>query len=191
MVMTLNKHDIWDMKKYAEELGVEFRFDPVLNLRMDGDHKPADFRISPEEIIELDLADEKRMRDWLEFCEKFQGPPTRPEYLYECGAGLSTFNINSYGQLSVCIMSRFPSFDLLQGDFRKGWYDFIPNVLTQKWLREVPCKSCELISLCGQCPGWAQVEHGDQEKPVEYLCRIAHARAEAFGLTSLKKGGKR
>jgi len=191
MVMTLNKHEVWDIKVYAESLGLDFRFDPVLNLRIDGDHKPADFRISPEEIIELDLADENRMRDWLEFCEKFQGPPTCPEYLYECGAGLSTFNIDSYGQLSVCIMSRFPSFDLLQGDFRKGWYDFIPNVLTQKWLREVPCKSCELISLCGQCPGWAQVEHGDQEKPVEYLCRIAHARAEAFGLTSLKKGGKR
>ncbi len=63
----------------------------------------------------------------------------------------------------------------------------MPSVFLQKWLRETPCKTCDLISICGQCPGIAQIENGDQEMPVEYLCQIAHRRAEAFGLKKTKQ----
>jgi radical SAM protein with 4Fe4S-binding SPASM domain len=189
MVMTLNKHEIWDMKKYAEELGIEFRFDPVLNLRIDGNQKPAEFRISPDEIVALDLADEKRIKEWQEFCVKFWGPPQSPEYLYQCGAGLYTFHIDPYGHLSTCMMARVPSFDLRQGKFKEAWSDFIPTVLSQKWIQEMPCKSCELISLCDQCPGFAQIENRSQDTQVEYLCRIAHQRAETFGFNKTL-GGK-
>jgi radical SAM protein with 4Fe4S-binding SPASM domain len=181
MVLTLNKHEIWAIKEYAEELGVEFRFDPVLNLRVDGGQKPAKFRIPPHEVVQFDLADEKRAKDWREFCDKFWGPPPNPEYLYQCGAGVGTFHVDPYGQLSPCIMSRVPSYNLRQGSFRQGWYDFIPQVRTRKWKRDTSCQHCELISLCDQCPGYAQMETGDQETPVQYLCQIAHLRAENFG----------
>lgn len=187
MALTLNKHEIWDIKEYAEGLGVQFRFDPVLNMRVDGDKKPAKYRISPGEAVQLDLADERRVRDWREFCDKFWGPPPNPKYLYQCGAGVGTFHIDPYGQLSACIMSRVPSYDLRQGTFHKGWYEFIPQVRARKWMRETPCQHCELFPLCGQCPGFAQMETGDQETHVEYLCQIAHLRAEALGLDS-KKG---
>ncbi|OGW45964.1 MAG: hypothetical protein A2Y66_04465 [Nitrospirae bacterium RBG_13_41_22] len=183
MVMTVNKHEIWDMKKYAEELGVEFRFDPVLNLRVDGNQKPAEFRISPEEVVALDLADEKRIKEWREFCDKFGGPPQNPEYTYQCGAGKGIFHIDPCGKLSACMIARYPSYDLRKGNFRNGWRDFIPDIIAQKWSQETPCRNCELFSLCGQCPGFAQIEHGIQEEPVEYLCHIAHQRAEAFELT--------
>ena len=43
------------------------------------------------------------------------------------------------------------------------------------------CARCELLSLCGQCPGWAVLEGGDREQAVDFLCRVAHLRAEAFG----------
>ena len=46
------------------------------------------------------------------------------------------------------------------------------------------CNECELLALCGQCPGWAQMEHNDSEKPVDFLCRVAHLRAETFGVNS-------
>lgn len=180
MVMTLNKHEIGDMQEYAEGLGLEFRFDPVLNLRLDGNQKPAEFRISPEEVVALDLADEKRIKEWREFCDKFGGPPQNPEYTYQCGAGKGTFHIDPYGKLSACMMVRGASYDLQKGTFFDGWQDFLPQVLEQKWSRETACKSCSLISMCGQCPGWAEIEKGDQEARVEYLCGIAHLRAKAF-----------
>lgn len=188
-VMTLNVKDIWKIKSYTEKLGVDFRFDPILNVRLDGDMNPAKFRITPQEIVSLDLSDEKRMEDWKKFCEEFWGPPPKPENIYQCGAGINTFHIDPYGNLSTCLMSRMPSFDLRSGTFRNGWYGFMPKVILEKWSQEVPCRNCDLYPLCGQCPAYAQMECGDVEKPVEYLCEIAHTRAEAFGLNS-KSGGE-
>jgi radical SAM protein with 4Fe4S-binding SPASM domain len=187
MVLTLNKHEVFDMKEYAEKLGLEYRFDPVLNSRIDGNKRPNKFRISPEEILALDLADEKRVKGLREFCERFWAVPQNPEYLYQCGAGLENFHIDAYGQLSACMMARKPSYDLRHGTFEKGWRDFIKEVRAQKWSRNTRCKHCDLISLCGQCPGFAQMESGDQEEPVEYLCQIAHLRANTFGLQKNEK----
>ncbi|MBN1349459.1 radical SAM protein [candidate division KSB1 bacterium] len=182
MVLTLNKHELWDMKDFAEGLGLDFRYDPVINIRLDGSQKPAEFRISPQEIVNMDMADEKRVKEWSELCEKSRGLQINPEYLYQCSAGISTFHVDPYGQLSVCEMARVPSYNLRQGTFHKGWCDFMPRVLVQKWTQQVPCQQCELISLCAQCPGFAQLENGNQEAPVEYVCQIAHLRAEALGL---------
>jgi radical SAM protein with 4Fe4S-binding SPASM domain len=190
MVLTLNRHEVWEMKAYAEGLGLKYRFDPMLNARLDRDSKPAEFRISPQEVVALDLADGKRVEEWREFCEKFWGAPGYPDQLYQCGAGLGTCHVDAYGRLSACTMAREPSYDLRTGTFREGWHEFIPQVLAQTWLRETPCRGCELISLCGQCPGWAQMESGDQEAPVAYLCQVAHLRAEAFGPSGAKEGGK-
>jgi radical SAM protein with 4Fe4S-binding SPASM domain len=180
MVLTLNQHELWDMKAYAEGLGLKYRFDPVLNLRLDGDRAPAQYRLPPQEVLALDLADEERAKGWREFCETFLGPSAHPEALYQCGAGVGTCHVDAYGRLSACMMAREPSYDLRAGTFREGWHEFLPQVLAQTWTRETPCRGCELMALCEQCPGFAQIESGDQEAQVAHLCQIAHLRAEAF-----------
>jgi len=180
MAMTLNKHEIWAMKEYAEELGVGFRFDPLLNAELDGSRDLMGLRLAPEEVLELDLADAERADVLREFCGRALGPPSSPEYVYVCGAGMRTFHVDPYGMLSICIISRSRSYDLCRGSFREGWQEFIPRVRHQRSGEDYECNQCELISLCGQCPGWAQLEHGDQETRVDFLCRVAHLRAEAF-----------
>jgi len=179
-ISRLNSSEIDGMKAFARECGVEFRFDPVLNVRLDGGRQPAELRLPPEEVVALDLADEERVNAWREFCERFIGVAPSVDDLYQCGAGLESFHIDAEGRLSACIMARQPSYDLRQGTFRHGWDDFLQRVRAQKWIRESPCRTCRLIALCGQCPGWGQLEHGDQESLVEYLCRIAHLRAKAL-----------
>ena len=71
----------------------------------------------------------------------------------------------------------------------EGWDEFFPQVRKQKWTTQVKCQTCELSALCGQCPGWSQMESGDQQTPVDYLCQIAHQRADAFGFNGNSKGG--
>jgi radical SAM protein with 4Fe4S-binding SPASM domain len=186
MLMTLNRDELGEMEAYAEGLGVEFRFDPMLNAGVDGSAAPAGYRLPPAEVVALDLADAKRMASWQTFCERFVGPPSSPESLYTCGAGAHTFHIDPYGELSACMIAREPHYDLRQGSFGQGWHDFIAQVRGQKRSQDIQCAHCELISLCGQCPGWAQLEHGDQEQAVDYLCQVAHLRANAFGITSFK-----
>jgi radical SAM protein with 4Fe4S-binding SPASM domain len=83
--------------------------------------------------------------------------------------------------MSVCTLSRYPAYDLRHGSFQDGYYNFFPEILSQKLKAEQnKCNQCEMLALCGQCPGLAQLESGDPEKPVAYLCRVAHLRAAAF-----------
>jgi len=179
MMMTLNHDELFQMREYAEELGVKFRFDPVLNPRLDGSKNPCSFRLSPEEVVELDLGDAIRVKEWREFCEKFAGP-FQSDNLFTCGAGVSTFHMDPYGQLSACEMARFQEYDLRCGSFEEGWHQSVPEFLALKPMGDYKCGQCDLISLCDQCPGWAWLENGSPEAPVEYLCQIAHLRAEEF-----------
>lgn len=185
MLMTLNKHELSAMKDFAARLGVNFRYDAGLNFRLDGDSGPARFRLSPEEIVALDMADESRMEEIKEFVELFGGPPRSPHKLYTCGAGLGSFHIDAYARLNVCIMSRDPAYELRDGTFRDGWNDAFPKVFTQKRMQMTRCQSCVLSALCDQCPGWARMESGDPEQPVDYVCRIARLRGEALGIEHL------
>ena len=183
VLMTLNKQELWDIKAYAENQGVDFRFDAMLHAGLTGDPAPTVFRLSPEEIVGFDLADAKRMKEWHDFCDRYRSVLPDPRFLYACGAGLNTFHIDPYGRLSVCLMSRVPYYALHRGSFRDGWCGFLLEVRHRHPVEEFPCNQCGLRALCGQCPGWAQVEHSDPEKRVEFLCQLGHLRAEAFGFT--------
>jgi radical SAM protein with 4Fe4S-binding SPASM domain len=179
MVTTLNCHELPKIKEYAEGLGVRFRFDPLLNPRLDGSKEPCRYRLSPHEVLKLDRADEKRAKEWQDFCQTAI-QPFESDRLFICGAGVSTFHIDPFGQMSPCEMVRFQSFDLRWGTFREGWQSFVSDFLTLRTTKDYPCSRCELISVCGQCPGWAWLENGRLRDPVEYLCQIAHLRADAF-----------
>mgnify|MGYP005839768701 FL=1 len=179
-LITINMHELWDLKKLAADLGVEFRFDPVINPRLDRDKSPLDFRISPEEVLALELKDEARMKVLKKFAHRFEGPPSAPDDLYFCQAGLTGFHIDSQGRLSPCLMSRHSSYDLRTGTFHDGWSSFLPTVVRKKREGVSPCQQCRLHALCDYCPGWAQLEGYDPELPVDHLCRLAHLRAQAL-----------
>jgi radical SAM protein with 4Fe4S-binding SPASM domain len=181
-VLNENKEELFDIKAYAEQLGVKFRFDATLNHRLDLGAKPGRHRLSPAEVVDLDLKDEGRSEKLKEFYVRAWRPPLESRLLYHCGAGSTSFHVDAYGHLSPCIMSRAPSYDLRSGTFRHGWREFMTEVLSQERTRDTQCTTCHIIDACGQCPGHARLETGDQEAPVEFLCQIAHLRASAFGL---------
>jgi radical SAM protein with 4Fe4S-binding SPASM domain len=180
MALTLNKHEVLAMKEYAKELGASFRFDPMVNAGLDGAQEPTNLRLAPEEVLELDLADAARVDEWRRFCDRALRLAPDPERIYVCTAGMRSFHIDPHGMLSMCLISRGRSYDLRSGSFHEGWHDFLPRVRDETASASYECNQCELISLCGQCPGWAQLEHGDREKRVDFLCEVAHLRAQAF-----------
>lgn len=186
MAMRQNFHEIPLMKSYAEGVGLEFRFDPMINARLDMDKGPLAARLDPEDVVSLDREDEKRSEEWREFCKKKNIGHSDSDMLYSCSAGLNSFHIDPYGNLSLCIMARRDVYNLRVGRFRDGWYNFFGSLKERPLRQDNRCRKCELVSLCSQCPGWAQIENGDDESPVEYLCKIAHKRAEAFRIKSIQ-----
>ena len=93
VAVTLNKHEIGDMQRFAEEeLGLAFKFDAMINPRIDCSQSPLAVRLQPEEVVALDLQDPKRVASWQEFAAQFNGPVHSPEQsdaVYHCG-GAST-----------------------------------------------------------------------------------------------------
>jgi radical SAM protein with 4Fe4S-binding SPASM domain len=179
-VTTLNRHELWATKEYAKSLGVDYRFDGVLIPRLDGSRAPYTVRLTAEELVGLDQQDQARR----EAFERFLRHPRAAQLgddLYVCGAGKRSFHIDPTGRLSLCLMERGHTFDLRRGTFRTAWHEFVPAVRSSRSAGAVKCRTCPIMSLCGQCPSWSYLEHRDLETPVEYLCRLGHLRAEAFG----------
>jgi radical SAM protein with 4Fe4S-binding SPASM domain len=185
VAVSINCHEVWDMQRFAEELGVEFKFDSMMNPRIDCSQSPLAVRLTPEEIVAFDIQDVKRMREWQIFAEKYfkpANPPERHDELYHCGGGITSFSIDPYGGLSICILSQKDKFDLRTGSVREGWEGFLRGVRRKTVTRPTKCTDCELKTMCGMCPANGELENGDPEAPVDFLCRVAHLRAYAFGL---------
>ena len=186
VAVTLNKHEVWDMQRYAEDLGVEFRFDAMVNPRIDCSQSPLGVRLTPEECVEFDLQDQRRVDEWQLFAAQFLRPVHSPEtsdQLYHCGGGVDSFAINPYGDMSICVLSQQDRYDLRTGNIQDGWEHFLRKIRDKKKItRLTKCISCELKAMCGMCPANGELENGDPEAPVDFLCQVAHLRAHAFGL---------
>jgi radical SAM protein with 4Fe4S-binding SPASM domain len=185
VAVTINKHEVLAMQQFAEELGVEFKFDSMMNPRIDCSHSPLAVRLTPAECVAFDLLDPRRMDEWKLFATKYLGPanpPERSDDLYHCGGGVSSFSIDPYGGMSICVLSRVDRFDLRRGTVLEGWHSFLANVRGKKMTRPTKCTACELKAMCGMCPANGELENQDPEAPVDFLCQVAHLRAHAFGL---------
>ena len=85
--------------------------------------------------------------------------------------------------MSICSISMKEKFDLREGTVAEGWDQFLQPIRERKTTRVTKCTACHLKSACGMCPANAELENGDAETPVEFLCHVAHLRAELFGWT--------
>jgi radical SAM protein with 4Fe4S-binding SPASM domain len=196
VVTTANYDEFLAIREYARrEFGIGFRYDPNINFRKvegrDG-AAPARVRVSPARIVALDLAIDAEQGD---LRAQFQtASPLRSEHVFSCGAGINTFHVDPYGRLSSCMMVPSIGYDLRQGSFAEGWASLLERIVNRRKTRTVRCDTCAIAGTCDSCPGWGELEHGDLEAPVDYLCEISHRRANALAPEALirtitRKGG--
>ena len=187
MALTLNKHELRDLKRFAEEeLGLEFRFDAMINPRIDCSLSPLAVRLTPKEVVALDLDDPERMTGWTQFCEHFHGPmPQRNGHhpRFSCGGGQNAFAIDPTGRLSPCVLWCESTYDLRKGSFRAGWEDFLLKLTQEEVKKKSKCLKCEIRAMCGMCPANGLLEEGSPDKPVDFLCQVAHLRAHVLNLS--------
>jgi len=182
-LITMNAHELPEMKALATSIGFFLRVDPLINCRLDQGRTPADFRLSPEEIVKADLLDGEEKKEWVRL--SLQSPPKNQSGLiYTCRGGESSFNVDPYGNLSPCMVVKNKAANLKEKDFHTIWEDMGKMVETATYPPGSPCKSCNLINLCGRCPGWSLLEHGNEENPVDYLCRVARLRQDHLSATA-------
>jgi radical SAM protein with 4Fe4S-binding SPASM domain len=183
---TVNKHEVLAMRQFAEEeLHLEFKFDSLINPRIDCSQSPLAVRLSPEEVVALDLHSSKVAAEYRKLAEEeAKHPPALAniETTYSCGGGMNSFAIDPYGHMSICVLSQQETYDIRSGSVEDGWKQFLLRVRTRARKTISKCVSCRLHSLCSMCPANGELENGDPESPVEFLCEVAHLRAMSLGL---------
>jgi radical SAM protein with 4Fe4S-binding SPASM domain len=183
---TINKHEVFAMKRFAEEtLGVEFKFDGLMNPRLDCSQSPLAVRLSPEDVVALDMHPPQNRIDYRRLAERDlakQPALQDSENLYFCGGGINSFAINPYGEMSICVLSQQEVYNIREGSVKEGWEKFLTQIrLQKKRLRPTKCVTCRIQSLCSMCPAQGELENGDPESPVEFLCEVAHMRVMSLG----------
>jgi radical SAM protein with 4Fe4S-binding SPASM domain len=189
---SINQHEVYEMKRFAETLGVEFKFDPLVNPRIDCSQSPLAIRLSPEEVVSLEFFDSRRKSEYLRLANEdlAAGAPvvTSESTRYSCGGGTNGCAVDPTGTMSICVISHQQGYNLRQGSFRGGWEGPISEIRAQKKTRPSICDRCQIQSLCSMCPANGELENGDPESPVEFLCQVAHLRAYALGLAVPEHG---
>ena len=183
-LMEQNRRELGALKLMAEQFGVPFYYDVQLHPRLEGMEDvsgPYRYALPIDDMLALELAEEAALENWKVYLDRLSRIP-RERTLYQCGAGLYAFFVDATGKLSMCVESRSPAYDLRQGTFREGWHEFLKEQRFTPYPSDGVCAECALHLVCNHCPGRSQLEYGDQVRDgrVEWLCRLAHARADAF-----------
>jgi radical SAM protein with 4Fe4S-binding SPASM domain len=193
MALRSNVHELRAIARFCRERTKDyFRFDPLLHLRFDGNAARNEEiraeRLSPEEIVAIERADEQRFSALEKGGDKLIVPEFADfgcDHLFHCGAGNGSFNVSYDGRLRLCssLWAEGTTYDLRSGTLIDAWFNFVPRIRdmrshSREFLKR--CRRCPLFNLCLWCPAHAHLETGKMDGYVPYFCEVAHARAEAI-----------
>jgi radical SAM protein with 4Fe4S-binding SPASM domain len=177
-----------------------FRFDPQLHLRFDRDERRnaeiLSERLTPEEIVALERADEERFTSLQKGCDALINEEIAHigcDHLFHCGAGNGSFSVGYDGTFRLCSSLWAPEtvFDLRKGTLRDAWERLVPQVRDMRSRRGEfleRCRRCPIVNLCLWCPAHSWLETGELDTVIDYFCRVAHARAASITNGASKPG---
>jgi len=185
VMMTLNIAEFSAIEELARGLGARFRLDPAIFPTLAGDRSPLDLRVPAKQAVAQEFSDSGRVRDWRDFYSRVRGAAPA-ESVYSCAAGMSTFHVDPQGMLYPCVMAARRGHSLVGSSFRKRWQEDMPLVRADRIAANSPCHGCEWKPVCGYCPGFFELENGNEKVPSAYLCEVGQLRheyltAEAIG----------
>lgn len=159
--------------------------DGQINPRIDCSQSPLAVRLTPEEVVALDMASPKGRSEYLRLAKRdAERPPNLAlnDTVYFCGGGMNSFAINAYGEMGICIISQQDAFSVRSSGVGQVWNESLRDLRMRKRSRLTKCVNCKIQSLCGMCPANGEMENGDKESPVAFLCHVAHLRAAVIGV---------
>src|ERR1035438_6243843 len=83
--------------------------------------------------------------------------------------------------MGICVISQQETFGIREVGLRQVWQGSLAGVGNRKRTRGTECVEFPIQSLCGMCPANGEMENGDKESPVDFLCHVAHLRAAVIG----------
>jgi radical SAM protein with 4Fe4S-binding SPASM domain len=193
MALRSNAHELNAIAEFCRQRTKDyFRFDPFLHLRFDANAKRnaeiKSERLLPGEITAIEKEDSERFQALEKSCDKLINPEfshINCNHLFHCGVGNGSFTVSYDGFFRLCSSLWYPAciYDLKKGSLAEAWQDFVLRVREMRSERAdflKKCRVCPIINLCLWCPAHAHLESGELDKPIDYFCEVAHARASSL-----------
>jgi len=176
-LMSWNKEEMNDLRRFTESLGRPFGYTTALSPRLNGDCSSLAYRLSPQDLRTLEQPDGSNREE--DLCSRDQ-VLARPETdrLFRCGCGTDTIHINAWGELGTCTLQYESRVSLRKASLREAIQTVFAAVHASRYQSDSPCRSCSLHELCDKQPTQARWEFGHPEAPIPHACDVALIRAE-------------
>src|SRR5271165_4207007 len=129
---SINKHEVVAIRQFAEEeLGVEFKCDGQINPRIDCSQSPLAVRLTPEEVVALDMHTSKTANEYRKLAERSlteTADSIQADTVYVCGGGMKSLALNAYGEMGICVLSQQETFDVRQAGLKQAWEHSLHSV---------------------------------------------------------------
>ncbi|HMP90653.1 MAG TPA: radical SAM protein [Kiritimatiellia bacterium] len=183
MVMKSNFHEFQEIKNWVEnELKRPFRYDTIINPRLNGDQDVLEERITPEQIVQLQYSSPEAIEDFERLRQEAEKAPPKDSRLFKCGAGIKTFHVDPRGNMHPCMMWRSTPYSLLEGSI-EGWKKHVDNLREAQSPETTGCRSCQNRFACGNCAAVSALESGVPGKNLDYYCAINKEREKLLNFS--------
>lgn len=183
-IMTFNVDHLDELIALAKEVGADYRFDPTVKPRMNGDRSPLRFAVSPDELRRkvlwrADLASALSAEEAEGICDGENHRSGSDKSM--CAAATQLITINADGSVAPCAMFPLNGGSFLDAPIRDIWEKspLFQQVRNQRFDDMHACGTCEAQASCDPCMAYGIVEHGDQR-----ACNSS-SRQSAEGRTAL------
>jgi radical SAM protein with 4Fe4S-binding SPASM domain len=183
-VLRENIGEIPAIEARAADLGLDFRMDPLITPRLDGDRSPGLHRVAAHEAVALELCRKesriKVAKYWKHRRDSSKGCETGKNKVYNCGAGVFFFHLDPQGRLRPCVTGTHLGYDVTECSFGMAWQQVVHSVKEVEWAEQGKCGACRLYDLCQPCGGLMLMEGASSSDPPRYLCELWEARFRAI-----------
>jgi len=176
-----NAHEIAGVAQLAKDLGVEFRYDPLILATMEGEQHPHALRLSADEVVALEASDVEKDRAWRQYLTEDEHPKLDSQRLFSCAAGRNFLHVDACGNVQVCLMVKNFKRSLREKSLERIYHDDFPEILSTRRDQVSSCGDCAHRSTCDNCPGVALWETRRSDSQVDFACRLSELRAKRYG----------
>lgn len=178
-----NSNELLQMKEFAQSRRAYFRHDSNIFNRLDGLAVPQGIALPPKDSVDAEFIDsiDQTIEAWETTRQErklyFQ------EKLFFCSAGKISFNIDPFGNASVCGRVRKLSVSLLDTSFANAWEN-LNKFAQQPVPNNFRCRTCATLEYCKPCPASADLS-ADQ---LDLQCQSARRRADIIQSSGVTLG---
>lgn len=176
VLMRENLSEFSEIIRLAKELDCEFRFDPTVGPRADGDVSVLEHRVPASDLRTFYSDPDIRARSAIGVLLASEARRSRPRRaIRACAAGFSSVTVDADGLVRAC-MGLEPVFgSIAVAPFAEVWTGAVASGFREAASAPlIECGNCELSGYCStRCPRMALAEDGDLLGPSTRACEVA------------------